>query len=184
MQFSVEVRDAFGREDIEEVNLVMDTPNGANAVFEKNLMMMTSNSTTTVWWATSPTRTRRASLQGITPFASSGGRAGPLGDFEHPGITMLENDIYLSLPSNQPDTVLFAPGAVVQVEFLVEHTGSSSSSIDVVFDLETNLPSTWSDPQWSAPSSTYTLNGGGSSVIPELQLEVPEGTWTVRRIRW
>ena len=95
--------------------------------------------------------------------------------FEHPGITMLENDVYLTLPSNQPDVVLFAPGAVVQVEFLVEHTGSSSSSIDVIFDLETNLPSSWSDPQWSAPSNTYTLTGGGDSVLPELIIEVPEG---------
>jgi len=36
MQFSVEVRDAFGRDDIEEVNLIMDTPNGANSVFDYN----------------------------------------------------------------------------------------------------------------------------------------------------
>jgi len=176
MQFSVEVRDAFGRDDIEEVNLVMDTPNGANAVFEKNFEdddfkldnnglvgNFTYTYETGIAAGDYPVRLEVEDVQGHSVI------------FEHPGITMLENDIYLSLPSNQPDVVLFAPNAVVQVEFLVEHTGSSSSSIDVVFDLETNLPSTWSDPQWSAPSSTYTLNGGGSSVIPELQLTVPDG---------
>ncbi len=176
IQFSVEVRDAFGREDIEEVNLVMDTPNGANAVFENNFEDddfkldnngLVGNFTYTyeagIAAGDYPVRLEVEDVQGHSVI------------FEHPGITMLENDIYLSLPSNQPDVVLFAPNAVVQVEFLVEHTGSSSSSIDVVFDLETNLPSTWSDPQWSAPSSTYTLNGGGSSVIPELQLTVPDG---------
>ena len=176
MQFSVEVRDAFGREDIEEVNLIMDTPNGANVVFEKNFedddFKLDNNGLVGNFSYTYdagiaageyPVRLEVEDVQGHSVV------------FEHPGITMLENDIYLTLPSNQPDVVLFAPGAVVQVEFLVEHTGSSSSSIDVIFDLETNLPSTWSDPQWSAPSSTYTLNGGGSSVIPELQLEVPEG---------
>ena len=176
MQFSVEVRDAFGRDDIEEVNLIMDTPNGANVVFEKNFddddfkldnNGLVGNFTYTyeagIAAGDYPVRLEVEDVQGHAVV------------FEHPGITMLENDIYLTLPSNQPDVVLFAPGAVVQVEFLVEHTGSSSSSIDVIFDLETNLPSTWSDPQWSAPSSTYTLNGGGASVIPELQLEVPEG---------
>ena len=176
MQFSIEVRDAFGRDDIEEVNLIMDTPNGANAVFEKNFEDddlkldnngLVGNFTYTyeagVAAGDYPVRLEVEDVQGHSVI------------FEHPGITLLENDIYLSLPSNQPDVVLFAPNAVVQVEFLVEHTGSSSSSIDVVFDLETNLPSTWSDPQWSAPSSTYTLNGGGSSIIPELQLTVPDG---------
>ena len=175
MQFSVEVRDAFGREDIDEVNLVMDTPNGANAVFDHNFEDddfkldnngLVGNFTYTydagIAAGEYPLRLEVEDVQGHSVI------------FEHPGITMLEHDIYLTLPSNQPDTVLFAPGAVVQVEFLVEHTGASSSSIDVIFDLETNLPNTWSDPQWSAPSSTYTLNSGGASVLPELQIEVPE----------
>ena len=176
MQFSVEVRDAFGRDDIEDVKLIMDTPNGANVVFEKNFEDddfkldnngLVGNFTYTyeadIAAGDYPIRLEVDDVQGHSVV------------FEHPGITMLENDVYLTLPSNQPDVVLFAPGAVVQVEFLVEHTGSSSSSIDVIFDLETNLPSSWSDPQWSAPSNTYTLTGGGDSVLPELILEVPEG---------
>ena len=176
MQFSIEVRDAFGRDDIEEVNLIMATPNDANAVFEKNFddddLKLDNNGLVGNYSFTYeadisageyPVRLEVEDVQGHSVI------------FEHPGITMLENDVYLSLPSNQAEVVLFAPGAVVNVEFLVEHTGSSSSSIDVLFDLETNLPSTWSDPQWSAPSGTYTLSGGGSSVIPELSLEVPEG---------
>ncbi len=176
MQFSVEVRDAFGRDDIEEVNLIMDTPNGANSVFDHNFddddfkldnNGLVGNFTYTYEAGIAdgeyPVRLEVEDVQGHSVI------------FEHPGLTMLEHDVYLTLPSNQPDVVLFAPGAAVQVEFLVEHTGSSSSSIDVVFDLETYLPSSWSDPIWSAPSSTYTLNTGGSSVLPELQINVPEG---------
>ncbi len=176
MQFSVEVRDAFGRNDIEEVNLIMDTPNGANSVFDHNFddddfkldnNGLVGNFTYTYEAGIAdgeyPVRLEVEDVQGHSVI------------FEHPGLTMLEHDVYLTLPSNQPDVVLFAPGAAVQVEFLVEHTGSSSSSIDVVFDLETYLPSSWSDPIWSAPSSTYTLNTGGSSVLPELQINVPEG---------
>lgn len=176
MQFSVEVRDAFGRDDIEEVNLVMATPNGANAVFEKNFddddfkldnNGLVGNFTYTydsgIAAGDYPVRLEVEDVQGHSVI------------FEHPGITMLEHDIYLTLPSNQPDVVLFAPGASLTVEFLVEHTGASSSSIDVIFDLDTNLPSSWSDPIWSAPSSTYTLSTGGASVLPELQINVPEG---------
>ena len=175
MQFSVEVRDAFGRDDIEEVNLIMDTPNGANSVFDHNFddddfkldnNGLVGNFTYTYEAGIAdgeyPVRLEVEDVQGHSVI------------FEHPGLTMLEHDVYLTLPSNQPDVVLFAPGASVQVEFLIEHTGSSSSSIDVVFDLETYLPSSWSDPIWSAPSNTYTLNTGGSSLLPELQINVPE----------
>ena len=176
MQFSVEVRDAFGREDIEEVNLIMDTPNGANAVFEHNFddddfkldnNGLVGNFTYTFESGIAdgdyPIRLEVEDVQGHSVI------------FEHPGVTMLEHDIYLTLPSNQPDVVLFAPGATVVVEFLVEHTGSSSSSIDVIFDLETNLPSSWSDPIWGAPSSTYTLATGGASVIADVSINVPSG---------
>ena len=176
MQFSVEVRDAFGRDDIEEVNLIMDTPNGANSVFDHNFddddfkldnNGLVGNFTYTYEAGLAdgeyPVRLEVEDVQGHSVI------------FEHPGLTLLEHDVYLTLPFNQPDVVLFAPGASVQVEFLIEHTGSSSSSIDVVFDVETYLPSSWSDPIWSAPSNTYTLNTGGSSLLPELQITVPEG---------
>ncbi len=179
IQFSIEVRDAFGRDDIEEVNLIMDTPNSANVVFEENFddddLKLDNNGLVGNFSYTYeggiaagdyPVRLEVEDVQGHSVL------------FEHPGITMLEHDIYLTLPQNQPDVVLFAPGASVLVEFLVEHTGSSSSSLDVVFDLDTNLPNSWSDPQWSSPSGTYTLTSGGDSVIPELEIVVPEDDLT------
>ena len=86
----------------------------------------------------------------------------------------MEHGIYLSLPSNQPDTVLIAPGQTSSVEFLVEHTGSTSSDLEVVFDLARSLPSSWSDPIWDKPQG-YSLQGGGTSARPILQIDVPEG---------
>ena len=94
--------------------------------------------------------------------------------YDHPGIEFLEHDIYLSLPQNQPDVVLYAPGQTSRVEFLVEHIGSSSASLDVVLDLVNNLPTEWAEPLWSQASGSYTLTGGGSSTIAELLIEVPE----------
>ncbi len=35
MHFSVDVRDAFGRADIQDVKLIMTTPNGASSEFDK-----------------------------------------------------------------------------------------------------------------------------------------------------
>ena len=68
MQFSIEVRDAFGRDDIEEVNLIMATPNGANAVFEKNFddddLKLDNNGLV----GNTRSRTRRTSLQVSTPY--------------------------------------------------------------------------------------------------------------------
>jgi len=94
--------------------------------------------------------------------------------FEHEGLEFMEHGIYLTLPSNQPDTVLIAPGQTSSVEFLVEHTGSTSSDLEVVFDLARSLPSSWSDPIWDKPQG-YSLQGGSSSARPILQIDVPEG---------
>ena len=66
MQFSVDVRDAFGRDDIEDVILSMWTPNNAGTVFSKEFEMMTSNLTTMDWWGTSPTHIRQESMQEST----------------------------------------------------------------------------------------------------------------------
>ena len=175
MQFSVEVRDAFGRDDIEEIQLILDTPNSANVVFENEFddddLRLDNNGlvgnysftyTPGIAAGDYPLRLQVEDVQGHSVV------------FEHPGITFLEHDVHLTLPSNQPDVVLFAPGADVTVEFLLEHTGSSSSSLEVVFDLSTNLPSDWSDPLWSVPSKTYSLSSGGQSLRPQLDIAVPE----------
>ena len=45
--------------------------------------------------------------------------------YRHVGIDFMEYGIYLSLPVDQSDSVLIAPGQVSSVEFMVEHTGSA-----------------------------------------------------------
>lgn len=86
--------------------------------------------------------------------------------------------MYLSLPSSQPDTVLIAPGQTSSIEFMIEHTGSTSSSMNVIFDLVGSpFPSSWSDPVWDQ-SGGYTLNGGGSFARPILSFDVVDGDLT------
>ena len=93
---------------------------------------------------------------------------------DHINFRSGEHGISLSLPTNQPDTVLFAPGGITNIEFFLEHTGSTTSELQVVFDLSSSLPSTWSDPIWDKPSG-YLLQGSGAFARPILAIEVPDG---------
>lgn len=179
MQFTVDVRNAFGRDDIQNVDLIMSTPNGANSEFDKTFdddelkldnQGLIGNYTWTYDSGISagdyPLRLEINDVQGHTLV------------FEHSGITFVEHDIYLSLPSSQPDTVLIAPGQTSSIEFLVEHTGSTSSSMNIVFDLVGSpFPSSWSDPVWDQAGG-YTLNGGGTFARPILTFDVVDGDLT------
>jgi hypothetical protein len=178
MQFTVDVRDAFGRDDIQAVDLVLVTPNGATSVFDKS-------------FEDDDLKLDNEGLIGNYSYTYDSGIAageyslqleirdvqGHTLVFEHGGITFIEHDIYLSLPSTQPDNIPIAPGQTSSVEFLIEHTGSTSSPIDVTFDLVGSpLPSTWSDPVWD--QSVYQLNGGGTFARPILSIDVPDGDLT------
>lgn len=175
MQFSVDVRDAFGREDIEKIELVLSTPNNANTVFEKE-------------FSDSDLKLDNDGLVGNYSFTYDSGITpglypltmvitdvqGHSINYEHPlGMTFLEHDIYLDFPPNQIGRLLVAPGQISTIELSLEHTGSLTSDLTVQLELQQSLPSGWSDPLWSNPGG-YTLNGGGSSARPELTVEVPE----------
>jgi len=175
MQFSVDVRDAFGRDDIEKIELVMSTPNNANTVFEKE-------------FTDSDLKLDNDGLVGNYSFTYDSGITpglypltmvitdvqGHSINYEHPlGMTFLEHDIYLDFPSNQIGRLLVAPGQISTIELSLDHTGSLTSDLTVQLELQQSLPSGWSDPIWSNPGG-YTLNGGGSSARPELTVEVPE----------
>ena len=174
MQFSVDVRDAFGRDDIEKIELVLSTPNEATAVFEKE-------------FTDSDLRLDNNGLVGNFSYTYESGitpglypltmvitdAQGHTINYEHPlGMTFLEHDIYLDFPSNQIGRLLVAPGQTSTIEMSLEHTGSLTSDLTVQLELQQSLPSGWSEPMWSNPGG-YTLNGGGSSARPELTVEVP-----------
>ena len=178
MQFSVDVRDAFGRDDIQAVDLVMATPNGASTVFSKSFddddLKLDNNGLVGNYTFTYdvgiaageyPVQLEISDVQGHTLV------------FEHSGIEFIEHDVYLTLPQNQPDIVLIAPGQTSSIEFLIEHTGASSSQLEVVFELARTLPSSWSDPVWDQPGG-YTLSGGGSFARPILSIDVPDDDLT------
>ena len=107
MQFTVDVRDAFGRDDIQSVDLILSTPNGANSVFDKSfedddLRIMKALLEITYTYDMNfpgeyPLQLEISDLQGHTLV------------FEHPGITFVEYDMYCHFIFST-DTVLIAPG--------------------------------------------------------------------------
>jgi hypothetical protein len=175
MEFSVDVRDAFGRDDIQSISLVMSTPNEATSVwaetFEDDDLRLDNNGLVgNINW------TYEAGMaSGDYPlYLEISDVQGHSVIFDHEGITMLEHDVTLGLSIDQSDEVLIAPGQTSYVEFLLENTGSTASTIEVQMELAfPGLPSTWSEPIWDQPGG-YTLSGGGSSIIPILQIDVPE----------
>ncbi len=175
MQFTVDVRDAFGREDIDSVELILYTPNEATAVFEKEFGNnelkldndgLVGNFTFTydsgIQHGEYPLRLLITDVQGHVI------------EYLHPeGITFLEYDVYLDFPENQIPKLLVAPGQTSSVELSVLHTGSLTSDLRVEMELQQSLPSGWSDPNWDNPGG-YMLSGGGSSARPLLTVQAPE----------
>ena len=173
IQFDVDVRDAFGRADIQSVNLVLSTPNGASAVFDEefdddDLRLDNEGLVGNYTWTYDAGAMAPASIPALEIRTF---RATPCSTSR--GIEFVEHGINLGVPSNQPTTVLIAPGQTSTVEFLVTHIGASASAMEVRLDLARSLPSSWSDPVWDQPAG-YTLTGGGSVVRPILSIEVGE----------
>ena len=176
MQFTIQVKDAFGREDIESVNLIMSTNQGSTTVFNKEFedddLILDNNGLAGNFTYTYAEGIADGDYDIILEIQDIQGHTVI---FEHQRSNLPRpHGIYLTLPQNQPDTVLIAPGQQSSVEFLVEHIGSSSTDITVQFDLARSLPSSWSDPVWSPPAGV-ALQGGGDSSRPILSIEAPNG---------
>jgi len=180
IQFTVDVRDAFGRNDIKSVELTLDKPNIPDPIFEKE-------------FEDNDLKLDNEGLVGNTTFIyESGIEAGeyPLNltitdvqgnviVYNHPqGITFLEYDIFLEFPVNQIPKLLVAPGQTSSVELSVLHTGSIESDLQVEMELQQSLPAGWSEPNWDSPGG-YTLSGGGSSANPILTIQAPEDLSTI-----
>ena len=175
IQFSIDVRDAFGREDIQSVSLVMETPTGANAVFDKDfedddLKLDNNGLVGNFTWTYDegisaghyPLKLQIRDVQGHTV------------EFDHAGIDFVEYAVSLTLPISHIGNLMIAPGKISSVEFFIQHTGAAGLPINVEMILVTSLPSSWSDEVWDKPAG-YELSGGGQFARPILTLQAPDG---------
>ena len=175
MQFTVDVRDAFGRSDIDSIELYLYTPTRASTTFSKE-------------FGNNELKLDNDGLVGNVTFTYPSGIdsgeyplelvitdvQGHVIVYDHPeGVTFLEYDVFLNFPPNQIPKLLVAPGQTSSVEFSLLHTGSVASDLRVELELQQSLPSGWSEPNWDSPGG-YTLSGGGSSASPLLTIQAPE----------
>ena len=180
IQFTVDVRDAFGRDDIKTVELFLDTPNRASTAFDttfgdgeddENKLKLDNDGYVgnVIFTYPSGIESGEYPLELVITDVQD-----HVIVYDHPeGITFLEYDVFLNFPPNQIPKLLVAPGQTSSVEFSLLHTGSVSSDLRVEMELQQSLPSGWSDPNWDSPGG-YTLSGGGSSASPLLTIQAPE----------
>jgi len=175
IQFSIDVRDAFGREDIQSVSLIMETPTGANTVFDKDfedddLKLDNNGLVGNFTWTYDegiaaghyPLKLQIRDVQGHTV------------EFDHLGIDFVEYAVSLTLPITHTGNLMIAPAKSSSVEFMIQHTGEAGLPINVEMMLVTSLPSSWSDEVWDKPAG-YELSGGGAFARPILTLQAPDG---------
>ena len=175
IQFTVDVRDAFGRADIDSIELYLYTPSKASTTYSKE-------------FGNNELKLDNDGLVGNVTFTYSSGIEsgeyplelvitdvqGHVIVYDHPeGVTFLEYDVYLDFPASQIPKLLVAPGQTSSIEFSILHTGSVASDLRVEMELQQSLPSGWSEPNWDSPGG-YTLSGGGSSASPLLTVQAPE----------
>jgi len=173
MQFSVDVRDAFGRDDIKNVKLVMQTPEDTAVVFEKT-------------FEDGELKLDNEGLVGQHEWTYESGRAaGEYGlrlevrdmqdnvmVFEHDGVEFVEYAVFLQLGEAQGDVILIAPEKTTSVEFELEHIGADGLDMEVQLSLQRNPGSDWLI-EFSEPGG-YELDGGGDLVRPTLTITSPD----------
>ena len=173
MQFSVDVRNSFGRYDINQVKLQLISPGETSFPFEKI-------------FSNNELKLDNQGLVGNYNWTYNAGIApGEYGikleitdlqghsvNFEHDGIEMLEVGVSIELGVTQSETLLVAPGKTSSVEFVLTHIGSAGISVEVEFALQQSLGTGWL-ADFDQPGG-YSLTGGGSFARPILSVTAPE----------
>ncbi|HII63563.1 MAG TPA: hypothetical protein HA279_08065 [Candidatus Poseidoniaceae archaeon] len=178
IEFTVDVRSAFGRDDIQRVELDLTKPSGTNSassdfpkLFEDDDLRLDNNGLVGNFTWTYP--------EGIAPGQYNltlqvTDVQGHVLTYNHMGIQFVNHGIDLSLPVGTSDTLLYAPGQVSSVDFQIRHTGAQGNPVNVVMEVPPNtFPSSWSDPIWDKPQG-YELSDGGEFAKPILTIETPE----------
>ena len=177
MQFSIDVRNSFGRYDINQVKLVMISPGETSYPFEKifsnnELKLDNEGLVGNYSWIYNAgissgeygLKLEITDLQGHTV------------SFVHDGIEIMEVGVSVDLGENQPDTVLVAPAQTSSVEFVLDHIGSTGIAVEVELALQQSLGSGWL-ADFDQPGG-YSLTGGGSFARPILSITAPEDDMT------
>ncbi len=173
MQFTFDVKSAFGRYDIESTRLLMRDPNGVYRIDhiineDDEDIEDTSQGIFGEYMWTYPGGLPAGEYSVELEITDIQGN-----DFliEHEPIEMHQWGVSLNHRKDWT-TEYIAPGQTTAVELQLVHKGDSTKSMEVEIEVLTNLGSSWI-LEFDSPGG-YTLNAGGDILNPILTLTAPD----------
>ena len=171
MHFSVDIRNSFGRFDIDSVVVNMKPKSSSTNSFEKEFQ---DNELTL----------DNGGLVGKFNWTYQKGIAfgdyelnlvvtdiqGHSINFDHDDINMAKFGLKFELDDGYTDNLLIAPGQKSSVEFTMTHVGGGNNELEVELELQRNLGSDWTV---EFDSDGYDLPYGGYFLHPTLSITPP-----------
>ena len=173
MQFSFDVKSAFGRDDMDSVRLVMIDPNGNYSIDHEisadddGIKDTSQGIFGTYTWAYPsglPSGEYTVELEIIDV-------QGNTFLVEHEPVEMLQWGVAINHREDR-SVEYVAPGETTPVPLQLVHRGDSTKSMSVDLELLTNLGSNWL-VEFDSPGG-YTLNSGGDILNPILTITAPD----------
>ena len=171
MAFKVNVINALGREDITAVSVQLRAPDGSYPVdhtFSNSELTESAGALVGTFVWTYPAGIQAGvydltlsvnDLQGSSPFV-----------FEHDDVVVMQYGVSVRNAADRSAEYI-APGQTTPIQFILRHTGSSGSSLDIQLDVQTSLDSSWS-ALFDRPEG-YSISDGGNEVTAQLTLAAP-----------
>ena len=174
MQFNLELLDAFGREDIDQVALVMIKPDTSIAfthTFDDEEIDEVGNAIRAQYNWTYPGGLESGDYEIDLEVQNIQGKTFTV---DHPTIRMSDYGIALT-HGNDRVVEYIAPSATTPVNLNLRHVGASGSAFNLTVELAvlTNLGSNWI-VEFDRADRIYSLSGGGQVAHPTLLLTAPD----------
>jgi len=173
MQFTFDVKSAFGRYDIEATRLIMRDPNGIYRIDhiineDDEDIEDTSQGIFGEYIWTYPSGLPAGEYSVELEITDIQGNAFLI---EHDPVEMHQWGVSLNHRFNRL-TEYIAPGETTAIPLQLVHKGDSTKSMEIELEVLTNLGSSWI-LEFDSPGG-YTLNAGGDILNPILTLTAPD----------
>ncbi|RAH15661.1 MAG: hypothetical protein CMB56_002270 [Methanobacteriota archaeon] len=178
IQLSVDIRSAFGRSDISDVELVIDDVDGIENVEKFSYAFSNSDlkldngglvgdviftyGKGDLEAGSYPIELRVTDLQHNQPVI-----------FTHEPIISNKYGIDFELGEGQSEKLLVAPGQTSRLEFGLTHIGYLDNSMSVELSIQPPLTSDW-QVEFDQPVGGYQLAYGGTSIKPTVLIKAPD----------
>ena len=174
MQFNVELRDAFGREDIEVARLHMTDDQGQVAftyTFDDDDLVTDNNALRAQYNWTYPGGLASGWYELDLEVENIQGKSFTI---DHPNVLMSSYGVALT-HGNGRVVEYIAPSSTTPVNLDLRHVGASGNAFALSVELAvlSNLASSWI-VEFDRADKTYALSGGGMEAHPVLLLTAPD----------